>query len=223
MLWVTTTAFSTLCSKKRAEALAGLVWRLLASGLLALALFCSPFISVARADAVAPDISSMQLERGEDGVFLSANLQFDLPLQVDDALRQGIPMYFVAEAQVQRERWYWSDQQLATAMRYYRLSHQPLTRRWRLHISNTSFSSAGQGLALGQTYDSLDDALAAIQRISRWKIMDASQLSSTSGVSVQLRFRMDLSQLPRPLQIGALGRSGWNLQLSRTQLLESAP
>ena len=44
-----------------------------------------------------------------------------------------------------------------------------------------------------------------------------------SGVSVQLRFRIDLSQLPRPLQIGALGRSGWNLQLSRTQMLEDAP
>ncbi len=60
-----------------------------------------------------------------------------------------------------------------------------------------------------------------MQRISRWKIMDTAP--TQSGVSVQLRFRIDLSQLPRPLQIGALGRSGWNLQLSRTQMLEDAP
>ena len=175
------------------------------------------------ADTVIPDISSMQLSRTDEGLFLSANLQFELPGQVEDALRQGIPMYFVADAQVQRERWYWSDQQLGVATRYFRLTHQPLTRRWRLHISNTAFTSSGTGLALGQTYEQLEDAVAAIQRINRWKILEPAQLSATSGVSVQLRFRVDLSSLPRPLQIGALGRSGWNLQLSRTQALEASP
>jgi hypothetical protein len=223
MLWVTTTAFFTLCWKNRANAFAAGLRRVaLLWGLVLALLWAVPMVQ-AHADTVVPDISSMQVERTEEGVFLSANLQFELPSQVDDALRQGIPMYFVAEAQVQRERWYWSDQHLGTASRYYRLSHQPLTRRWRLHISNTSFTSAGLGLALGQTYDHLEDAMAAIQRISRWKILEPGQLSSASGVSVQLRFRMDLSALPRPLQIGALGRSGWNLQLSRTQTLESVP
>ena len=185
-------------------------------------LFCAA-ASSSRADTVGPDISAMQLSRTDEGLFLSASMQFDLPSQVEDALRQGIPMYFTAEAQVQRERWYWSDQQLGTATRYYRLTHQPLTKRWRLHISNTAFASSGTGLALGQSYDQLDEALGAIQRISRWKILEPTQLSATSGVSVQLRFRVDLSALPRPLQIGALGRSGWNLQLARTQVLEAAP
>ncbi|MEG2048901.1 MAG: DUF4390 domain-containing protein [Comamonas sp.] len=140
----------------------------------------------AQADTVQPDISNMQLTRSDEGLLLSANLQFELPAQVEDAARQGIPIYFISEAQVQRERWYWSDQQLGT-------------------------------------YEQLEDAMAAIQRISRWKILDAAQLSSNSGVFVQLRFRVDLSALPRPLQIGALGRSGWNLQLARTQVLEAAP
>ena len=185
-------------------------------------LFCAAALP-SRADTVGPDISAMQLSRTDEGLFLSASMQFDLPSQVEDALRQGIPMYFTAEAQVQRERWYWSDQQLGTATRYYRLTHQPLTKRWRLHISNTAFASSGTGLALGQSYDQLDEALGAIQRISRWKILEPTQLSATSGVSVQLRFRVDLSALPRPLQIGALGRSGWNLQLARTQVLEAAP
>ena len=185
-------------------------------------LFCAVALP-SRADTVGPDISAMQLSRTDEGLFLSASMQFDLPSQVEDALRQGIPMYFTAEVQVQRERWYWSDQQLGTATRYYRLTHQPLTKRWRLHISNTAFASSGTGLALGQSYDQLDEALGAIQRISRWKILESTQLSATSGVSVQLRFRVDLSALPRPLQIGALGRSGWNLQLARTQVLEAAP
>lgn len=227
MLWVTTTVSSTPCCKRRADppqrAWSPAWLRLLArlAGALLLAGMLAGLGLQARADALTAEIGPMQLDRSEDGLLLSANLHFELPYQIDDALRQGIPMYFVADAQIQRERWYWSDQQLATASRHYRLSHQPLTRRWRLHISSTPFSSSGLGLALGQTFESLDDALASMQRISRWKIMDTAP--TQSGVSVQLRFRIDLSQLPRPLQIGALGRSGWNLQLSRTQMLEDSP
>lgn len=223
MIRVTTTASSTLCCKRRADSrfLQPLpAWLRLAVCLLLACLLPAIGMRAAQASASPAEISSMQLERGDDGLLLSASLQFELPPQIDDALRQGVPMYFVADAQVHRERWYWSDQQLASASRYFRLSHQPLTRRWRLHVSNTPFSSVGQGLALGQTFEQLEDALASLQRISRWRIMEAPP--SQSGISVQLRFRLDLSQLPRPLQIGALGRSSWNLQLSRTQMLESA-
>ena len=93
-------------------------------------------LTQAHADTVIPDISSMQLTRTDEGLFLSANLQFELPGQVEDALRQGIPMYFVADAQVQRERWYWSDQQLGVATRYFRLTHQTMKLLWRVHMSN---------------------------------------------------------------------------------------
>lgn len=225
MIWVTTTASSTLCCTRRADfrfRQRPSAWlRLAACLLLACCLLTGMGLRAAHAGASQAEIGGMQLERSEEGLLLSANLQFELPPQIDDALHQGVPMYFVADAQVHRERWYWSDQQLATASRYFRLSYQPLTRRWRLHVSTTSFSSAGQGLALGQTFEQLEDALASLQRISRWRIMETPP--TQSGVSVQLRFRLDLSQLPRPLQIGALGRSSWNLQLSRTQLLENAP
>jgi hypothetical protein len=36
---------------------------------------------------------------------------FDLPPAVDDALQKGIPMFFVAEATLLRDRWYWYDKQ----------------------------------------------------------------------------------------------------------------
>jgi len=40
---------------------------------------------------------------------------------------------------------------------------------------------------------------------------------------VNFRFRLDISQLPRPFQIGAVGRSGWNLLVSRSQRLGAEP
>ncbi|EER59272.1 putative proline rich signal peptide protein [Acidovorax delafieldii 2AN] len=185
-----------------------------------LALLCLvawPGIAVAQTHA--GESADLRLERSDDGLYLSAALQFDLPELAEDALYKGIPVFFVAEAQVSRERWYWSDRQVATATRHLRLSYQPLTRRWRLSTSSTAFSNTGLGVVLGQNFDELHDALMAMQRISRWKIADASEIDADAAHTVHFRFRLDMSQLPRPLQIGAVGSSGWSLLLSRQQRL----
>lgn len=213
---------STPCWKKPSERgrFAGALaarWCLL--GLLFLAGWA--WLGDSRAQS-APAITQMQVERAPEGLLLSATLQFDMPEQVADALRKGIPMHFLLQAQVLRERWYWSDQEMAQSARYLRLSYQPLTRRWRLHISSTPFTGSGQGLALSQTYDELADAMGAMQRVARWKIAENGQVPEDTPVTVQMRFGLDLSQLPRPLQIGALGRSGWNLQMTQSLRLEGA-
>jgi len=167
--------------------------------------------------AGAAENMDVRLDRTSEGVFLSTQLQFSLPELAEDALNKGIPMFFVAEAQVLRQRWYWSDKQVAQATRYLRLSYQPLTRRWRLNTSNVPFSNSGLGVVLGQNFDDYNDAMAAVQRIARWKIADATVVESDAPYTVNLRFRLDMSQLPRPFQIGAVGQSGWNMLVTRTQ------
>lgn len=172
--------------------------------------------AAARAQGVQ-GISGLRLEQGEGSVYLSAALQFELPALVEDALYKGIPMYFVLEADIARERWYWYDEQIVQATRHLRLSYQPLTRRWRLNTAALPFEKTGLGVVLGQSYDALEEALEALQRVARWKVAEAQALDVGAHYSVQLGFRLDLSQLPRPLQIGALGRSGWSLALQQRQ------
>lgn len=167
--------------------------------------------------------STMQLERSDDGVYLSATLALALPSLVEDALHKGIAIYFVTEAEVARERWYWSDKQIVRAVRYLRLSYQPLTRRWRLNVSSAPFEQTGLGVVLGQNFDDLDEVLDAMQRIARWKIAEPDAITAGTRYRVELDFRIDLSQLPRPLHIGVLGRSGWDLALVRSQLLMAEP
>jgi hypothetical protein len=108
---------------------------------------------------------------------------------------------------------------VATATRYLRLSYQPLTRRWRLSTSPSPISNTGLGVVLGQNFDDLRDAVLAMQRISRWKIADASEIDADVLHLVNFRFRLDMSQLPRPLQIGAVGSAGWSLVVARNQRL----
>lgn len=169
------------------------------------------------------DVGELQLEREPDGLYLSTQLRVALPDLAENALYKGIPMYFAAEAQVVRERWYWYDQEVAQTTRYLRLSYQPLTRRWRLNVSSEPFDNVGLGVVLGQTFDDYSDAMSAVQRFARWKIADGDALVAGAAHTVHFRFRLDTSPLPRPFQIGAVGRSGWNLLVSRSQRLAAEP
>lgn len=162
----------------------------------------------------AVEVSQFRVERAEDGVVLSAQLQFELPSAVEDALVKGIPMVFVSSAEVLRERWYWYDKRMATAERHFRLAFQPLTRKWRLQTGSGPLTASGSGLALSQVHDSLGQALSAVKRISRWKIAEVADLEAGARYRAEFRFQLDVGQLPRPFQIGAIGQSDWDLAAS---------
>lgn len=173
--------------------------------------------AAAHAETNEASAPAMQLLREGDELLLTADLQWQLPDMVHDALDKGIAVHFVADVEIRRQRWYWSDDILLNAQRYLRLSYQPLTRRWRLYIGSQPFEGQGLGLALAQTYENLNDALQAMQRLARWRIGQVSDLPSDGPALLTLRFRIDTSQFPRPLQIGALGRADWNLLVTRQE------
>ena len=203
---MTTTGFFLRCWKSKRlsqilQALRGLV-----------AVFYLTVPALVLADAVKTEILQLELERQVDGLYLTAAMQFELSPVIEDALQKGVPMYFVAEADLYRNRRYWYDKKIANAERHVRLAYQPLTRRWRITVAAGLIS--GTGLGLNQIFDTLPDAIAAVKRLSRWKIADAADLDSDQKVNLDFRFRMDLTQLPRPFQIGALGQTDWNISTS---------
>jgi len=189
-------------------------WHWLGAVLL-LVLSC---ITPANAQINPAEVTQLTVERSDDGVLLSATVRFELPQVVDEALAKGIPMYFLAEAAIYRDRWYWYDKRVAFATRHLRLSYQPLTRRWRLQVSSNPINHSG--LVLGQMFDSREEALAAVQRFSRWRIADPDALDSDSRHNVDFRFRLDVSQLPRPFQIGAVGQADWIILATRNQRID---
>lgn len=213
---VNTTVSSTPCYKKRPEsgARAWVRWCAALACLLALCWYAP----AAQAQQHG-EVSDLQLERGADGLYLTAALQLELPLIVQDALSKGISMHFIADVEVLRQRWYWMDKVVAQATRHLRLSYQPLTRRWRLAQLAAPFAATGLGVTLDQSFDDLPEVLAALQRIARWKIASEDALDDGVPYVVNFQFRLDMSQLPRPLQIGAVGGSSWNIALTRSMRL----
>ena len=202
------TAFFTRCWRS--------LWPRLAA-LLACVLLALTWSGVAQTQASNAEVTQMRLERSSDGLLLYATVRFDLPAAVEDALMRGVPMYFVAEAEITRHRWYWSDRKVATAERHIRLAFQPLTRRWRLNIGPDVITANSLGMTLNQNFDALPDAISALRRFSGWKIAEANLLDPEATHKVQFRFALDLTQLPRPFQIGAFGQSDWTISATANQ------
>lgn len=164
----------------------------------------------AHADKI--ELTQIDLTRDEEGLLLGYQARIELPRAVEDAMQKGVPLYFVAEAELLRARWYWRDKRVVRASRNWRVTWQPLTRRYRVNFGS-----------LSQTYDTLSDALGAVQRATRWKLADPAELEDGARQYVEFSLRLDTSQLPRPLQISFGGQAEWTLGVERTLAVPEVP
>ena len=163
----------------------------------------------APAHAGETELTQFELANNEDGALLSYAVNVDLSRGVDDALSKAVPLFFVAEAAIFRERWYWRDLRVAHAVRTWRIVFQPLTSTYRVTFAGRS-----------QNYSSRDEALGAISRGARWKIAEPGQVEEASRHYIEFSYRLDTSLLPRPMQIGIGGQSDWALAVQRRQRIK---
>lgn len=154
------------------------------------------------------ELSAFELQRPDDGLLLSYGVALALPDAVEDALLKGVPLHFVVEVEVHRERWYWRDLRVARQRREWRLAWQPLTRRHRLSLGGFT-----------QQHERLEDALAVIAAASRWQVAEPGTLDPEASHRVSFSFRLDSSRLPRPLQFSAGTTDAWSLELERSAIL----
>jgi hypothetical protein len=143
----------------------------------------------ARAEGV--ELAQLATHRVDDGLELSYSTRFELSRAAEDALHKGVPLYFVAEATVLRSRWYWRDARVAQTERSWRLAWQPLTRQYRV-------STGG----LHQSFATLDEAMTALRGQSGWRVAEPKDIEDGGSYYLEFSYRLDVSQLPRPMQIG---------------------
>ena len=157
------------------------------------------------------EVTELRLEKSEGALLLQSSLRLDLSSVVEDALQKGMPLYFVSEVEITRDRWYWYDKKISTVARHYRLAYQPLTRLWRLNVSREPIGTVGLASSLSQSFETLPEALAAIRRTVNWKVADLSEIDSDNKYTLMFKFRLDVSQLARPFQMTAGSNAEWNL------------
>lgn len=211
---------STRCCS-RADGAAGrrraLRWAVAAAwGVLAGAGLCVP--------AGRPAGPIWHAEVHDEGLLIDARVPLELPAPLHDALLRGVALTFVWQAELRRPRWYWTDQVLLSARRTVRLTHQPLTQRWRLSVAD-GVGGDEHGAALQRVLDTLEEALALVRSSQRWRIPLAQPLRGDE--QLLLAFQLDTGRLPRPLQWlpGLEGGStlAWRTVLPASALRDGEP
>jgi hypothetical protein len=186
-------------------ALASRVRRALGAWLLALGTLVAVGLAPGPARAQGVELPSISAKRQDAGVVLDFVANLTLSKAVEEALRRGVPVYFVAQASVYKSRWYWRDERLSRVARSWRLSFQPLTSAWRVSLG-----------AFSQSYPSLEEALTAVTRLSHWRVADTGVTDPDAKFYVEFSYHLDASQLPRPMQLDLAAQAEWHLAVERT-------
>ena len=155
-------------------------------------------IDVSRAEARITDGGQLSV---------SSRFQTELPDQLKQALRRGVPLNFtlgwqlsaptVASYRFKFDQLIGDDSNI-----YYKLTFHPLTNRYRVAVG-----------AFSTDYDTLDAALRAIGAVANWKVLHKGTLSGTEARETKAEIRLLLStlKLPKPFQINALTSKNWHL------------
>lgn len=155
--------------------------------------------------AQSVELNQISTAKVEDGLELSFSTRFSLSPAVEDALMKGVPVYFAADVTVYRNRWYWRDVRAARASRSWRLEWKSLTRQFR--VSNEGLS---------RSYTTLSEALGSMRGVSSWHVADLKDVEDDGRYYLEFSYRLDTSQLPKPMQIGLGSPQGWTMNVERT-------
>jgi hypothetical protein len=169
--------------------------RLLAGAALALAACPVP----ASADTIV--VRSAEIRAEEDEYVLNAEFDLTINGTLEEALKRGVPLYFILELEILRPRWYWFDEKVLTAEATYRITWNALTQQYR--VSSGLFA---------QTLYSLEEVERFLSRVNRRPIARKDQLTKGTRYDAQVRLRLDTNQLPKPFQVNALTAKEWSLQ-----------
>lgn len=152
------------------------------------------------AGAAEIEVKGADITLGEEAWQLDAEFGIELGHRLEEVVSRGVALYFVAEFELTRARWYWVDEHVIGRKQTWRLSYNALTRQYRL--------SSG---ALHQNFATLGEALGVLARLRNWAIADKAQLKAGEPYNAALRLKLDLTQLPKPFQVTAIGNKDWNI------------
>jgi hypothetical protein len=173
--------------------------QLLRGPLLALAM--ALYAATGRGEGI--HIKSAELIASDATYSLEANYEITLSYTLEEALLRGLALPFVIDFELIYPRWWtlslW-NRTIAEFRQQHRLSYNALTRQYRLSFGN-----------LHQNFDTLEEALGVLGRVRERVVFAREDIDPDKVYLAELRLRLDTSQLPKPLQINALGSREWNL------------
>lgn len=161
-------------------------------------------VTVAQAEGI--QIKSVSMAAIEQGYEISIDSEIALNATLEQVLEKGIVLYFVTKFSLVDSRWYWLYDEVARGKLRVGLRYYALTRQY--HLNHPSFS---------QSFNTLAEALQALGQLRDYPLIVKSDLKNDVDYIASLRIWLDLTRMPKPFQVEALGSRKWDLSSDKLE------
>lgn len=139
-----------------------------------------------------------------DGVYtLSAQIKYNFSDAAIEALENGVPLIVLIKIEVERERSWWLNKEIAELEQGYLLLYHALTEKYIINNLNSGAQD---------NYDSLHAAVSALGKLESLPILDANLTNKNARYLVRLHTYLDLEALPAPMRPMAYISAQWRLE-----------
>lgn len=162
--------------------------------------------SIPAAYAQGIQIKSVSITAKASGLVLGMDAGITLNPTLEQALEKGIVLYFAVKFNLVDARWYWMNDEVVRGKYRVELRYYALTRQY--HLSHPSFT---------QSFETLAEALHAAGQLHDYPLTVKPDIRMDVDYIASLRVWLDLTRLPKPFQVEALGSTQWNLSSNKLE------
>jgi len=137
-----------------------------------------------------------------DVYHVNAKLEYRFSDEALDALNNGVPLIILLNIEVEKQRSWWMNKNIATLEQGYLLLYHALSEKFVLHNLNSGTQ---------ENYSSLQSALYALGDLQQLPVLDARLLDKDAKYIFKLRSFLDIESLPAPMRPLAYISSQWQL------------
>lgn len=138
-----------------------------------------------------------------NGVYLlNYSFQLSLPDKPQEALNNGLSLYFQTNIRVWRQRKWWINEDIVAFPLNFRLRYDGLTERYLVERDGTGETNS---------FRSLKAALWDLGSLKDYTLVSAEQVGKSGRYKASVQISLDISQLPAPLRPQAYISNDWQI------------
>lgn len=166
-------------------------------------LICQAVLPVWAEEKPVFEVQKARFVLQEKLLLLNSTISIELPEYISIAIDQGFAVPLSFEVEILEAKKYWFDRKIISLEQQYLLHYLPMLNSYVVSDINNSQRNY---------FDSRKEAVNSLKVIYRYPMLDIGNISRDLKVYAQMRFGLDVEELPLPLKSSSLWDNDWGLQ-----------
>jgi hypothetical protein len=164
--------------------------------------------NVANANEYAAEVKHAETTVQHGACILAADLDYHLSPQANEALQNGVPLFWSIKIKFQESHDFWLNKMLVQHTLRYRLQYHALLNMYRVRNENTGAMSS---------FSTLSAALNAMATVRDLPLITTKDLLPDAHYLVAIKVIFEDDALPLPLQTQVIANPQWQLSSGWTE------